>query len=48
MPSMPRPKGKASQIAYELLGVGEKPKRKSVKRRAKQQDIVEGPFLPEN
>lgn len=46
MPSMPRPKGKASQIAYDLLGVGEKPKRKKAKRVAKQPDIVEGPFLP--
>lgn len=44
---MPRPKGKASEIAYDILGVGEKPKRKRVKRKAKQPDIVEGPLLPE-
>ena len=47
MPSAPRPKGKASQIAYDILGVGEKPKRKKCKRLAKKPDIVEGPFLPE-
>lgn len=31
MPVAPRPKGKGSQIAYDIMGVGEKPKRRRKK-----------------
>lgn len=47
MPSAPRPKGKASEIAYEILGVGTKPKRKRSKRKAKTSNFEEGSFSPE-
>ena len=46
MPSAPRPKGKASIIAYNILGVGEKPKRKIKKKPIKGLGDLEDSFLP--
>lgn len=46
MPSAPRPMGKASRIAYNILGLGENQKRKRVKKQNKKLDVVEGPILP--